>query len=176
MHAMMGNNPFRPGNGPFYQALVAKTSLCNGIAGSTMYFADGGSHMLKMNFPVENLSKIGQLLMTTIQEAAVKGFKPEELNKIKNQYISSKIYEKESIESFAFSLGHGFAQSGNIFCEDEFIERIRRATPEEVSDALIEILHKSTHFTFQVPKGLIHPKQEKELKSWHLHEKSLRGR
>jgi zinc protease len=157
----------------FYQALVAKTSLCNGIAGSTMYFADGGSHMLKMNFPVENLSKIGQLLMTTIQEAAVKGFKPEELNKIKNQYISSKIYEKESIESFAFSLGHGFAQSGNIFCEEEFIERIRRATPEEVSDALIEILHKSTHFTFQVPKGLIHPKQEKELKSWQVKLKAI---
>jgi zinc protease len=150
----------------FYQALVAKTSLCNGVAGSTMYFADGGTHMLKMNFPVENLAKVSKLFMSTIQEAVTKGFKPEELTKIKNQYISSKIYERESIESYAFSLGHGFAQSGNIFCEDEFIEKIRRATPEEVSDGLVEILKNATHFTLQVPKGTSLPKQEAELKKW----------
>jgi zinc protease len=108
----------------FYQALVAKTSLCNGIAGSTMYFANGGTHMIKMNFPVEDLSKVSSLFMETLKGALEKGFNSQELTKIKNQYISSKIYEKESIESFAFSLGHGFAQSGNIFCEDEFIERI----------------------------------------------------
>jgi zinc protease len=157
----------------FYQALVAKTSLCNGIAGSTMYFADGGSHMLKMNFPIENLAKISKIFLQIIQETAQKGFKPEELTKIKNQYISSKIYEKESIESYAFSLGHGFAQSGNIFCEDEFIEKIRRATPEEVSDGLIEILQKSTHFTLQVPKGTAMAKQEKELKGWQVKLKAI---
>ncbi len=157
----------------FYQALVAKTSLCNGVAGSTMYFADGGTHMLKMNFPVENLAKVSKLFMSTIQEAVTKGFKPEELTKIKNQYISSKIYERESIESYAFSLGHGFAQSGNIFCEDEFIEKIRRATPEEVSDGLVEILKNATHFTFQVPKGTPLSKQETELKKWQQQLKAV---
>lgn len=160
----------------FYQALVAKTSLCNGIAGSTMYFADGGTHMLKMNFPVENLPKISKLFMDTILEVVTKGFKPEELNKIKNQYISSKIYERESIESFAFSLGHGFAQSGNIFCEDDFIEKIRRSTPDEVWDGLVEILQKSTHFTLQVPKGTDFKKQEKELQSWQQKLKAVAGK
>jgi zinc protease len=157
----------------FYQALVANTSLCNGIAGSTMYFADGGTHMLKMNFPVENLQKVSKLFLSTISEVVAKGFKPEELTKIKNQYISSKIYERESIESFAFSLGHGFAQSGNIFCEDEFIEKIRQATLEEVWDGLIEILQNSTHFTLQAPKGTNLPKQEKEIEKWQQQIKTL---
>lgn len=157
----------------FYQALVAKTSLCNGVAGSTMYFADGGTHMIKMNFPVENLAKINKIFMATVQEAVMKGFKPEELTKIKNQYISSKIYERESIESYAFSLGHGFAQSGNIFCEDEFIEKIRNTTPEEVWDALIEILKHATHFTLQAPKGTDLKKQEAELKKWQQGLKTL---
>ncbi len=156
----------------FYQALVAKTSLCNGIAGSTMYFADGGTHMIKMNFPTENLAKVSKSFMATLMEAVQKGFKPEELTKIKNQYISSKIYERESIESFAFSLGHGFAQSGNIFCEDDFIEKIRRTTPEEVWDALVEILQKSTHFTLQAPKGSKLDKLEKEVKLWQVKLKS----
>lgn len=157
----------------FYQALVAKTSLCNGVAGSTMYFADGGAHMLKMSFPVENLPKISKLFMETVQDAALKGFKPEELNKIKNQYISSKVYERESIESYAFSLGHGFAQSGNIFCEDEFIDKIRNATADEVWSGLLELFKNSTHFTLQVPKDTNLAKQEKELAKWQQQIKAM---
>lgn len=150
----------------FYQALVAKTSLCNGVAGSSMYFANGGTHMLKMSFPIENLAKVEKQFVTTITDALTKGFKAEELNKIKNQYISSKVYERESIESYAFSLGHGFAQSGNIFCEDDFIEKIRRTTAEEVWDGLVEIIKHPSHFTLQVPKGTKLDAQEKILKRW----------
>ena len=150
----------------FYQALVAKTSLCNGIAGSTMYFANGGVHMLKMNFPVENLAKVSKLFMSTLTDTVTKGFKGEELTKIKNQYISSKIYERESIESYAFSLGHGFAQSGNIYCEDEFIENIRGTSVDEVSEGLLEIFKQTSHFTLQVPKGTKTEPLQKELKKW----------
>lgn len=150
----------------FYQALVAKTSLCNGISGSTMYFANGGAHMMRMSFPVENLGKISKLFMATLTDTIVNGFKPEELTKIKNQYISSKIYERESIESYAFSLGHGFAQSGNIYCEDEFIEKIRGTSVNEVWEGLSELVKNSTHFTLQVPKGTNFAPLEKELKRW----------
>ncbi len=149
-----------------YQELVAKTSLCNGVAGSTMYFAHGGAHMLRMSFPVENLAKVSALFMKTLTDAATHGFRPEEVSKIKNQYISSKVYEKESIESYAFSLGHGFAQSGNINCEEEFIERIRQVTAEEVSAALQTILKNNTHFTLQAPKGTKLPPLEAQLKRW----------
>ncbi|WP_408098174.1 M16 family metallopeptidase [Peredibacter sp. HCB2-198] len=150
----------------FYQALVAKTSLCNGVAGSTMYFANGGVHMIKMNFPVENLPKVAKLFMSTLTDTLVNGFKAEEITKIKNQYISSKIYERESIESYAFSLGHGFAQSGNIFCEDEFIEKIRAASTDEVWDGLQKVMRQSSHFTLQVPKGTKMEPLEKEIKKW----------
>jgi zinc protease len=150
----------------FYQNLVAKSSLCNGIAGSSMYFADGGAHMLKMNFPIENLPKVRKAFMETLTGAMKSGFEPHELQKIKNQYISSKVYERESIESYAFSLGHGFAQSGNIHCEDEFIEKIRAANVQEVWNGLLEILRENSHFTLQVPKGTKLSPLETELKKW----------
>lgn len=150
----------------FYQALVAKNSLCNGVAGSSMYFADGGAHMLKMNFPVENLPKIRKAFMEILQNTMKTGFEPHELQKIKNQYISSKVYERESIESYAFSLGHGFAQSGNIHCEEEFISKIRSANVDEVSAGLIKILKNPSHFTLQVPKGTKLAPVEAELKKW----------
>ncbi len=150
----------------FYQNLVAKSSLCNGVAGSSMYFADGGAHMLKMNFPVENLSKVRTAFMDTLKEAMKNGFEPHELQKIKNQYISSKVYERESIESYAFSLGHGFAQSGNIHCEEEFINKIRAATIQEVWSGLLEIMKENSHFTLQAPKGTKLGPLEAELKKW----------
>lgn len=159
----------------FYQTLVSKTSLCNGIAGSTMYFADGGTHMLKMSFPIENLSKISKIFLEQLKLALAEDFKGDELTKIKNQYISSKIYERESIESFAFSLGHGFAQSGNIFCEDEFIEKIRKVSVEEVGIALREIIKRPTHFILQVPKGSKVSAFEGELKKWQNSIKKISG-
>lgn len=149
-----------------YQALVAQNSTCNGVAGSSMYFANGGAHMMKMNFPPENLTKVLAGLEKTLKDIVEKGFKNEEVLKIKNQYIASKVYEKESIESFAFSLGHGFAQSGNIFCEEEFIERVRAASVEQVMDGLVEIFHHSLHLTLQMPRGQKLPQAEKTLKSW----------
>jgi zinc protease len=151
-----------------YQDLVAKTSLCNGVAGSTMYFSHGGVHMVKMNCPVENLPKVSKIFVRVIQDAVKNGFGEDELTKIKNQYISSKVYEKESTESFAFSLGHGFAQSGNIFCEDEFIERIRATSVEDIKEGLIQIIGQSSHFILQVPKGTKTQPFEKELKSWQI--------
>ncbi len=157
----------------FYQSLVAKNSLCNGVAGSTMYFANGGVHMLRMSFPVENLTKISKAFTETLTDAVLKGFKVDELTKIKNQYISSKIYERESIESYAFSLGHGFAQSGNIHCEDEFIEKIRATSVEDVSEAIGRIIKQSSHFTLQVPKGTKTAPIEKELKKWQVDLKKL---
>ncbi len=156
-----------------YQELVAKTSLCNGIAGSTMYFADGGAHMLRMSFPVENLAKISAIFLKTLEGAVKEGFRPEELVKIKNQYISSKVYERESIESYAFSLGHGFAQSGNIHCEEEFIEKIRAVTVEQVSAALLKILKNNSHFTLQAPKGSKLPPLEAALKKWQTNLKKV---
>lgn len=156
-----------------YQALVARTSLCNGVAGSSMYFADGGAHMLKMSFPVENLPKIRKAFLETLSGILKEGFEDHELQKIKNQYISSKVYERESIESYAFSLGHGFAQSGNIHCEDEFIEKIRATDTEGVWKGLSKIAKGASHFTLQVPKGTKLSPLETELKKWQADLKKL---
>lgn len=149
-----------------YQNLVASTSLCNGIAGSTMYFSNGGVHMIKMNFPLEHLDQIHEHFISILSTTLDKGFISTELEKIKNQYISSKVYERESLESYAFSLGHGFAQNGQIFCEDEFIEKMRKVTTHAVTEGLCSILKRPSHFTLQIPKGSKTPKIEKTLRSW----------
>ena len=136
-----------------YQALVAQTTLCNGIAGSTMYFAHKGCHMLKCSMPTENLAKVLKVFEQTLAKALSGDIREDEVDKIKNQYIASKVYEKESIEAFAFSLGHGFAQNGDIFCEEAFIKRIKETPARQVAVALPRILSRAMHLTMQVPEG-----------------------
>lgn len=136
-----------------YQALVASTSICNGIAGSTMYFANGGCHMIKTSFPVENLNKVLKAFETVLSDLLADGPREDEVQKIKNQYVASKVYEKESLEAFAFTLGHGFAQNGDIFCEEGFINRIKDTPAHKVAIALPELFTRPLHLTLQVPEG-----------------------
>ena len=146
-----------------YQAMVAGSSLCNGIAGSTMYFANGGCHMIKTSFPVENLPKVLSAFHNTLDELLSEGPREVEVNKIKNQYVASKVYEKESLEAFAFTLGHGFAQNGDIFCEEGFITRIKETPARKVNLALPQVFARPLHLTLQVPEGTKQEPLKKQL-------------
>ena len=72
--------------------------------------------------------------------------------RIRNQYISSKVYEKESLESFAFSLGYGFAQTGDIYCEQKFIEGIKKCPPSGVNQAISKVFSRPILASLQVPR------------------------
>lgn len=149
-----------------YQKLVLDNGLANAVSASSMFFAKGGSHFIKFSCPTENLKKVYDKFLAVLKEVKKKGLSKEEISKIKNQYIASKVYEKESIESFAFSLGHGFAQNGDIKCEEEFINRLQNATDTEVNHSLVEIFNRTTHISLQLPKGEKSEKVKKELLSF----------
>ncbi len=136
---------------PLYQALVAENPLTSGLSGSTMFFVNGGTHYLKMAFPTENFKKVTTETLKVLKKVMKEGFRDEEVTKIKNQYVASKIYEKESVESYAFSLGHGFAQNGDIHCEDEFIDKLKKTTASQVNEAIKSIFSRPMHLTIQIP-------------------------
>lgn len=135
-----------------YSALVLEKTLANVASASTMFMAKGGAHFIRLVFPHKNMNEVLAKFMSVINEAVSKGVKVDEVTKIKNQYLSSKIYEMESIESFAFSLGHSYAQSGDIKCEEEFIEKIKSTSPHAVNKSLKEIFSKNIHLGLQIPK------------------------
>lgn len=145
-----------------YNSLVLDKTLASVASASTMFMAKGGAHFIRLVFPHKNMAELLKKFTKTITYAIEEGLAPDEIQKIKNQYISSKIYEKESIESFAFSLGHSYAQSGDVKCEDEFIERIKMSTPGAVNTSLHRIFSNNVHLSLQIPKevSLAHSKAE----------------
>lgn len=136
-----------------YQALVLEKTLANTASASTMFMAKGGAHFIRLVFPHENLNLVLKRVKEVIIEILEEGFSSDEITKIKNQYISSKTYERESIESFAFSLGHSFAQSGNINSDEDFIARIKKTSTSQVNRAFKNIFKKVIHINIQTPKG-----------------------
>jgi zinc protease len=139
---------------PLYKNLITDSSIANAASGSTMFFNKGGIHFLKIMFPIESLNKALETFYDTVNECIQRGFSNSEVDRIRNQYIASKVYEKETIESFAFSLGHGFAQDGDIHCEEKFIDEIKKTTVEDISDSLQTIFNRNSHITVQLPKDV----------------------
>ena len=157
-----------------YDALVLDKSLANVASASTMFMAHGGAHFIRLVFPHENMNALLKKFFTTINTALTEGLSSEEITKIKNQYLSSKIYEMESIESFAFSLGHSYAQNGDIKCEEEFIERIKATSPNSVSQSLKTIFSKDVHISMQLPKEADIKKAKAELLDFQKKLKTLK--
>lgn len=144
-----------------YKELLAKKGLINGVSASTLYFVDGGIHFLRLACPRENLKSALQEFKSTLEVLIKQGFQEEDIQKIKNQYIAGKVYEKESIESYTFSLGHGFAQTGDVFCEDEFINKMKNLSIVQINQGLKSLLSKAAHLEIQLPEGEKLTKEEK---------------
>ncbi len=149
-----------------YNNLVLDKTLANVASASTMFMAKGGAHFIRLVFPHKNLSELLKKFHTTIEMALEEGLTNDEIQKIKNQYLSSKIYEMESIESFSFSLGHSYAQNGDIKCEEEFIERIKSTSARSVNQSLQHIFSKDIHMSMQLPKEADMTKCKKELQKF----------
>ena len=137
---------------PLYKGLVTQNSLANMASGSTMFLAKGGVHLIRLVCPPTHLEKVYCEVIKIFKTSLENGISDEDIEKIKNQYIASKIYEKESLESFSFSLGHGFAQNGDIHCEHKFIESLKKCTATEVHQALMTIFKKPIYINIQVPR------------------------
>lgn len=134
-----------------YEALVLDKTLANHASASTMFMIKGGAHFLRLSFPFKNIAPLMKKFAGVIHESIDSGLDASEVSKIKNQYISSKIYEQESIEAFTFSLGHSFAQTGDINCEEEFITKMKKVNPSDVNKSLKNIFSKNVHMCLQIP-------------------------
>lgn len=155
-----------------YQYLVIQKKLINSLSASTMFFAKGGIHFLRFSLPFENIEKTMKEIENFFHSIQTNPLLESEMSKIKNQYIASKIYEKESIESFSFSRGHGFAQNGDIHCEDKYIETIASLSCHDVNHGLKEILATPNQVTLQIADEFkkIIPSLKKKLST---HQKNL---
>ena len=66
--------------------------------------------------------------------------------------MASKVYEKESIEQYAFSLGSNFAQTDDLDAEEKFLNKINNISAYSVNLALENIFSRVSHINLQIPR------------------------
>ncbi len=136
-----------------YSNLVINKNIANSAHCSSMFMTKGGAHFLKVSFEPKNLSKITKVISDEIKTLLKNGMSEQEVERLKKQYLSSKIYDLETTEAFAFSKGHGFAQNGDINSEDKFIERFQKLTTNELNESLHDTIPKNWNISLQLPEG-----------------------
>lgn len=136
-----------------HDRLVQKTGICNSASSYTMHMSRGGVHIIKTVFPHKHFKKMLEELNKILKDILSNGIQHDEIVRLKNQYVASKIYDKESLESYSFSLGSSFARTGDINYEYEFIEQIKKTTASQVNTALKNIFKRTFLFDIQIPKS-----------------------
>lgn len=149
-----------------FRGLVIDKTIANSASASTLYLADGSAHLIRINFPPENIDEVLNKLTTIFSGLMTKGLDQSEITKIQDQYIASKIYERESIESLAFTYGNSYIQTGDYYCEERFIEQMRKTNSLNASSALRSILKRPIHLSLQVPKHCPLPNFKLKLKNF----------
>jgi zinc protease len=127
---------------------------------------NGSSHFIKFIYPHENHKELLVKVYDTLKDLFENGFNEDEIDRIKGQYIASKVYEKEHIESMAFSLGYGFAQYNDLDGDKKFIEKVQNTTLEQVNNAFKNILSKVIHSNQQISHNQKSAAFEKETKDF----------
>jgi zinc protease len=135
-----------------YSKLIAEDAIANSVSASSLFFSLGSSHFIKFKSTVENFHKAIQEFFTVLKNAISSPLTKEELDKVKNIYVASKVFERESIDSFAFSLGHGFAQENDILSDQKFIEKIGSTQVEDANKTLLLLFNGDIKVSILCPK------------------------
>lgn len=153
-----------------YQELVQKDSLCNNATTFSYFFKTSGMHMLKINVPLQNLEEALGRVESFVNRMRTEGVTKDVLEKIKNQYLASKVYEKESLEQYVFSVGHSITQFQDHKSDEKFLAKAGKATLKEVNKAINDIFSRPLHISTLFPLETINDKNKKSL---NLHFKKL---
>jgi len=156
-----------------YKELVLNSGICHSAYASTLFVENGGIHLIRINFPYQNLNKSLMHLSKVLLKTISSGIASEDICKIKNQYVASKIFEKESIESYAFSLGHSYTSSNNIFSEDLFINKIKNSKESDIVQSFRDILSRPIQVSLQIPNEDNLKTTQKAVQLWFSNLRSL---
>lgn len=85
--------------------------------------------------PGKTAQQAEQALRAEIRRVAEEGVTDAELERVKNQWVASEIYKRDSVMGQAMELGMWWAQQLPLDADELLVERLRQVTPAQVQEA-----------------------------------------
>ncbi|TAN59889.1 insulinase family protein [bacterium] len=115
-----------------YKKLKMETNAVHSVSAYAMSLKEPGLFMVTSTLDAKDIEKAVPELLYEIKTLGLKGPTPEEMVRIKTNLESDFIYSRETMEGLASKLGHYETIAGSYEYETEYLEGVRRVTPEDV--------------------------------------------
>ena len=116
----------------FYRNIKDKLQLAFSIDASNAGFRDDGIFYISAKFIPEKLQKLENEIFCEISELQKNGVTQDQVNLAQNIIERDTYYHRESISNMAQELGYVSVITGDIKIYDNYIDNIKKVTPQDV--------------------------------------------
>jgi zinc protease len=92
--------------------------------------------------PGREIAEVERELLGEIEKIKTEPVKAEELERVRNQIIAAKVYEKDSVFSQAMLIGRLETVGLDWRLADQLVENLKRITPEQIQQVARKYLHR----------------------------------
>ncbi len=144
----------------FYKNIKDRLQLAFSISASNNGFRDDGIFYVSANFLPEKLEKLETEIYKEIADIQKNGVTQEQVNLAKNILERDTYYERESITNIAQQIGYVMVTSGDLKIYDNYVENIKKVTPQDVKKAAEKYLGKD-----KAAVSVVLPQKQNEIKA-----------
>ena len=127
----------------FYQHIKDKKQLANSISAANASYKDDGIFYINTNFQPENKDKLKAAIFEELKNIKVNGVTEEEVERAKNIIERDTHYSRESISNVASEMGYTIVLTNDIKNYDNYLERIKKVTPQDVKRVANKYLNEN---------------------------------
>ena len=136
-----------------YKELKEDLSLVTSIYSSNYSMRHSGVFMISGTMLHENIDKAIKGIIERIKNIQSLNFNYEQVERAKNSIISDDLHENETVQGQAQSIGYLHSLTGNIDSKDEYLNRIKDVTLDEIANVANDFLKvENLNLNFIFPK------------------------
>lgn len=114
------------------QAIKEQKQLAFSIGAANASYKDDGRFFIQSNFTPDNLEKLENAIFEQVKFVQKNGVSQADLDKAKNMIERDTHYSRESISNIASELGYTYVLTDGLKYYDEYLNNIKKVTPDEV--------------------------------------------
>lgn len=135
-----------------YQDVKEKQALVSDISAGHLSLKDDSIFYISADFKPENYTALKAAIAKDVDKLKKDGITDEELNRAKTQVQRQFLYNNESVEDVANSIGYNMVLDGDIRSYTDYVQNINKVTAKDVLNSVDKYLSKPSVLVTILPE------------------------